>query len=70
MVDANGREFDGYINEIRFNGKVYKFRCDVVEVYSMTCPKCGGNVTLKYGSGKCDFCGTNYTTNFKLEEVH
>ena len=34
-------------------GKTYKLRCEVVEVYPMTCKKCGGQ----------------YTTNFKIEEV-
>ena len=60
---------DGYISKIQMpNGKVYALRCEIVEVYATTCPKCGGNVTLKYGTGKCDFCGTTYTTQFKMVE--
>lgn len=59
----------GYVNSIVIGNKMYKLRCEVVEVYPMTCPKCGGNVTLKYGNGKCDFCGTNYTTKLKIEEA-
>ena len=60
---------DGYISSIRLpNGKTYKLRCEVVEVYSTDCPKCGGQVELKYGSGRCPYCGTNYTTQFKLME--
>ena len=37
--------------------------------FKMTCPKCGGNVELKYGTGKCEHCGTNFTTQFKLQEM-
>lgn len=59
---------DGYITKIAIDGKVYALRCEIVEVYATTCPKCGGNVTLKYGTGNCDFCGTSYTTQFKMVE--
>ena len=39
---------DGYISKILApDGKVYALRCEIVEVYATTCPKCGGNVTLK-----------------------
>lgn len=62
-------KIDGYISRIMLNGKVYKLKCEVVEVYPMTCPKCGGQVELKYGTGKCTFCGTMFTTNFKIEEM-
>jgi len=60
---------DEYISAISVNGKTYKLRCEVVEIYPITCPKCGASFELKYGSGKCDHCGTNYTTQFKLQEV-
>ena len=61
---------DGYISKITMpDGKVYKLKCEVVEVYPMTCPKCGGQLELKYGTGKCEHCGTNFTTQFKLEEM-
>lgn len=59
---------DGYISKIEIDGKTYALRCEIVEVYATTCPKCGGNVTLKYGTGKCDYCGTSYTTQFKMVE--
>lgn len=59
---------DGYVSKIAIGGKVYALQCEIVEVYATTCPKCGGNVTLKYGTGKCDFCGTSYTTQFKIVE--
>jgi len=61
-------ETDGYISKIRVNGKNYKLRCEVVEVYDMTCPKCGSPLQLSYGNGKCEYCGTCYSTQFKLVE--
>ena len=63
------KDCDGYISKICLHGKVYKLQCEVVEVYSMTCPKCGGNLTLKYGTGMCDYCGSKFTTQFKVSEV-
>lgn len=69
MIDSNGNEFDGYISKIQTaDGKLYKLQCEVVEVYPMTCPKCGGHVELKYGSGECQSCGTAFTTQFKIIE--
>lgn len=76
MVDENGEQYDGYVSAISVpvweNGKQVtkklKLRCDVVEVYPMTCPKCGGSLELKYGHGKCPFCNTNYSTSFRIEE--
>lgn len=60
---------DDYISSININGHNYKLRCEVVEVYPITCPKCGGSFELQYGSGQCDHCGTYFTTQFKLQEV-
>lgn len=70
MIDKDGKEFDGYIKYIELHGKLYKLQCEVVEVYPMTCPKCGGQLELKYGNGTCQFCGTQFTTQFKLAEVN
>ena len=61
-------KIDGYISKIKLKDKVYALRCEIVEVHPMTCPKCGGNMTLKYGTGKCDYCGTTYTTKFEIIE--
>lgn len=45
-------DYDGYISAIRLpDGKTYKLRCEVVEVYPITCPKCGASFELHYGSG-------------------
>lgn len=68
MDDRNGQEFEGYINQISVCGKIYKLRCEVVEVYAMNCPRCGGELKLEYGSGKCQYCDTTFTTQFKLVE--
>ena len=69
MIDKDGKEFEGYISEVWLpNGKRYKLQCEVVEVYPMTCPKCGGHVELKYGNGECRSCGTAFTTQFKVVE--
>ena len=64
----NEPNFDGYISAICVAGKTYKLRCEVVEVYPMICPRCGGKVELHYGSGNCQSCGTGFTTQFKLVE--
>lgn len=60
---------DGYISKIKFNGKTYALRCEIVEVHPITCPKCGASFELRYGTGKCDYCGTWYSTNFELKEI-
>lgn len=69
MSEKNNEKFGGYINSITLpDGKTYKLQCEVVEVYPMTCPKCGGHVELKYGYGECNYCGTTFATNFKIVE--
>lgn len=69
MIDKNGDQFDGYISKVKMpDGKVYKLQCEVVEVYPMQCPRCGGKVELHYGSGECQSCGTSFTTQFKMIE--
>ena len=62
-------KFDGYISKVSIGGKLYKLQCEVVEVYPMTCSKCGAPVELIYGRGQCLYCGTHYTTNFSIQEV-
>ena len=59
---------DGYISKIQIGNKIYKLRCEVVEVHPMTCPKCGAGLELHFGHGKCAYCGTHYATNFKVVE--
>lgn len=60
---------DGYISKIAVNGKTYALRCEIVEIHPITCPKCGASFELRYGTGKCDYCGTWYSTNFELKEI-
>jgi hypothetical protein len=59
---------DGYVSKIQIGGKTYALRCEVVEIYPITCPKCGASFELKYGSGQCPYCNTYYSTQFKLVE--
>lgn len=61
-------KIDGYISKIVFNGKTYALKCEVVEARPITCNKCGASFQLKYGEGRCDHCGTYYTTHFYIEE--
>ena len=61
-------EFAGYISKINLYGKIYKLRCEVVEVHPITCKKCGSSFELRYGEGRCEHCGTYYTTKFELVE--
>ena len=62
-------DFAGYISSIRLDGKLYKLQCEVVEVYPMTCPKCGAPIKLHYGQGHCPYCDTHYTTKFSIQEI-
>ena len=62
-------EFGGYISEIVVGGKIYKLKCEVVEAHPITCKKCGASFELKYGEGRCEHCGTYYTTKFELVEA-
>lgn len=59
---------DGYISKIVVRGKTYKLRCEIVEVYDMSCPKCGAPLKLHYGNGECNYCHTHFTTQFKVME--
>lgn len=62
-------EFAGYIDKIIIQGKIYKLRCEVVEAHPIVCKKCGASFQLKYGEGRCEYCGTYYTTRFSIEET-
>jgi len=59
---------DGYISKIVVNNKTYALKCEVVEAHPITCKKCGASFELHYGEGRCDHCGTYYTTKFFIEE--
>lgn len=61
-------EFTGYISKIQIGNKVYKLRCEIVEIHPISCKKCGASFQLKYGEGQCPHCGTYYTTQFNIVE--
>lgn len=61
-------KFDGYVSRIQIGNKLYKLQCEVVEVHPIICKKCGASFQLKYGEGRCNHCGTYYTTYFELIE--
>ena len=66
----DGSKVDGFISKVQFpNGKIFGLKCYVVEAHPITCPKCGASFELAFGKGRCNFCGTYYTTQFKIEEV-
>ena len=64
----DNKKYDGFISSIYLNGKTYGIRSVLIEIEPITCPKCGASFELKYGNGRCNYCGTYYTTQFKLVE--
>ena len=64
----DGTVVDGFIEKISFGGKTYALKCRVIEAHPITCPKCGGSFELAFGKGRCQFCGTYFTTEFKIKE--
>ena len=62
------QDFAGYISQIQLGGKIYKLRTEVVIAHPIVCKKCGASFELRYGEGKCEHCGTHYTTKFSIEE--
>lgn len=61
-------EFAGYVSRIQLGNKLYKIKAEITEIHPMTCTKCGSPLELHYGEGKCEYCGTSYTTRFIIEE--
>lgn len=57
-----------YISRIQIGGKMYKFRCEIVEVHPLTCTKCGSPLELHNGHGRCEYCGTNYSAVMNVVE--
>jgi len=61
---------DGFIKRITMpNGKIYALQTEVITAKQLVCPRCGSSFQLKYGEGRCEYCGTYFTTKFNLEEV-
>ena len=66
----NGVEVDGFVSSIMMpNGKVYALKCRAIEAHPIQCPNCGHSFELAFGKGHCDYCGTYFTTEFKITEV-
>ena len=57
-----------YIDSVCINGQKYKIKASLIEAYPINCKNCGASFELKYGSGRCERCGTYYTTEFKIVE--
>lgn len=60
--------YGGVINSVIIGNTAYKLQASIAEVYPMTCPKCGGSLELHHGEGACEYCGTKYTTYYKIVE--
>lgn len=69
-MEKKEERIDGYINKIMLpSGKTYGIKAYITEIHPINCPKCGGSFELKFGSGKCPYCNTYFTTEFKLVEA-
>jgi len=66
--DGKEQKVDGFIHTIVMGNKKYALQANIIAVKPIVCPKCGGTVTLRYGEGKCEFCGMQYTSKFELVE--
>ena len=65
-------KFEGFIDKIMLNmlnDKLYKIGVEVPEARPIVCKKCGASFQMKYGEGRCDHCGTYYTTHCYIEET-
>ena len=69
MEKVKEEKLYGYINKITVNGHTYGIKAYITEIHPINCPKCGGSFELKYGNGKCPYCNTYFTTEFKLIEA-
>lgn len=62
------RDDQPYISKVCIDGRMYKLRCEIVEVHPLTCTKCGSTLELHNGHGKCEYCGTNYSAVMSIVE--
>lgn len=61
--------YDGWIDSVNVDGKKYAIKAAIVEYHALTCPKCGGQIQMHNGMGKCQFCGTEFSATIRLVEV-
>ena len=45
-------KFDGFIDKIMVDGKLYKIGVEVLEARPIVCKKCGASFQMKYGEGR------------------
>jgi len=57
---------EGWISKVRILDKTYALKCEVIALHPISCPKCGGSVNLTHGEGRCDYCGTLFTTKLMM----
>ena len=67
--DASVPGYDGWIDSIQVYGKRYAIKAAIVEYHALTCPKCGGQVQMHNGWGKCEYCNTEYSAVIKLSAI-
>lgn len=58
----------GYISKICIGGKIYKLKCEIVEVHPLICTRCGASLELHNGHGQCPACGTNFSAVMSIKE--
>jgi len=61
--------YDGWIDSVTVDGKIYAIKAAVVEYHALTCPKCGGQIRMHNGMGQCEYCGTEFSATIRLVEV-
>lgn len=61
--------YDGWIDSVKVDGKKYAIKAAIVEYHALTCPKCGGQIHMHNGMGKCQFCDTELSATIRLVEV-
>lgn len=61
--------YDGWIDSVNVGGKRYAIKAAIVEYHALTCPKCGGQIRMHNGMGKCQFCDTEFSATIRLVEV-
>ena len=61
--------YSGWIDSVTIDGKIYAIKAAVVKYHALTCPKCGGQIHMHNGMGKCQFCDTEFSATIRLVEV-
>lgn len=67
--ESSHGQYDGWIDSVNIDGKLYAIKAAIVEYHALTCPKCGGQIQMHNGMGQCQFCGTEFSATIRLVEV-